>query len=272
MVSCLYHLDDFIWNLACDKLSYVDQLSLSETCQRFYNLIQTNKASKHFEELVKNIYSSQKQIQDAVKEFIRKANLYDIESSDKLYLNYFFLILKHALHPKKVAAHLFWCQRNYSFLREDCKLCSQVIRFYDNIPEIYLYAEHLSDIWEEEIPKVFDEKLYYKREGVRFTCHYFENVYTKFQLVNLFGIIAVRIFFNLSKKYIFLTQFKQKELLYEFFKGESRIIFSTVCSSVSINYVEILLKELKPNVDYDSTYLKISNTFYVKYLKKILEY
>ena len=119
-----------------------------------------------------------------------------------------------------------------------------------------------------EIQKVFDEKLYYRHEAGRFTCYYLENIYSKFQLINLFGVIALRIFFNLSKKYIFLTQFKQKELLYKFFIGESRIIFSTVCGSININCVESLLKELKPFVDYDSTYLEIPNSFYIKYFKK----
>ena len=108
-VCCLYRLDKYLWNLMFDKLSYRDQLNLSETCRRFYNLIKNKQASKRFEELFKNIYSRPKQINDIVKEFIRKVNLYEIEPSDKLYLNYFLSILKQELLPKKITAHLLWC-------------------------------------------------------------------------------------------------------------------------------------------------------------------
>ena len=233
-----------------DKLSYVDQLRLSETCRRFYNLIKNKLASKRFEELLKNIYSNPREINDTVEEFNCRAKFYDIEPSDKLYLKYFISILKQELLPKKITAHLFWCQRNYSLFREDCNLCSQVIRFYNEIPEKYLFAENFADLWNGEIQDVFYEKLHYRVQDGRFTCQHFENINSKLQLVNLFGIIVVRIFFNLSKK---------------FFIDESKIIFLAVGRSININYVESLLKEIKPFVDYDSTYLKIPNSFYITY-------
>ena len=267
---CLFHLDNYLWNLVLDKLSYVDQLRLSEICRRFYNLIKNKLASKRFEEVFKNIYSNPREINDIVEEFNCRAKFYDIKSSDKLYLKYSISILQQELLPKKITAHLFWCQRNYSLFREDCKLCSQVIRFYDEIPEKYLFAENFADLWNLKIQDAFYEKLYYRVQDGRFTCQHFENIYSKLQLVNLFGIIAVHIFFNLSKKYIFLTQFKQKKLLCKFFIGASKIIFLAVCRSININYVESLLKELKPFVDYDSTYLKIPNSFYVNYLEKCI--
>ena len=106
-VCCLYHLDNYLWNLVFDKLSYVDQLRLSETCRRFYNLIKTKLASKHFEELFKNIYSNPRQINDIVEEFNCRAKFYDIETSNKLYLKYFISILKQELLPIKITAHLF---------------------------------------------------------------------------------------------------------------------------------------------------------------------
>ena len=221
-ISCLFNLDDYLRNIIVGKLSYADQLSLSETCQRFFNLIKTKQITKRFESLFKAIYLSQEQILYAVQEFIRKLNLYEIEITDKLYLNYVLSILKEALHPKKITAHLLWCQRNYS-LKEDCKICCQVIRFYDEMPTIYLHTKHYADLWEKKIEKVFSDELHYKIEESHSSldCQYFENIHSKAQLVNLFGIIALRIFFNLSKKYLFLTQFKQKEKIYRFFLAES---------------------------------------------------
>ena len=197
---------------------------------------------------------------------MRKVNLYEMELTDKIYLNYFFSILKEALHPKKITAHLLWCQRNYS-LKEDCKLCSQVIRFYDEMPIIYLHTKHYADLWEKKIETVFSDELHYKIEELHSPpdCQYFENIYSKAQLLNLFCLIALRIFFNLSKKYIFLIQFKQKEKIYKFFIAESRGIFSTVCDNIDPDYIK---KVLKPFVDYDANYLKITNSFYLKYLEE----
>ena len=170
--------------------------------------------------------------------------------------------MKEALHPKKITAHLLWCQRNY-LLKEDCKLCCQVIKFYDEMPTIYLHTKHYADLWEKKIEKVFSDELHYKIEESHSSldCQYFENIHSNAQLVNLFGIIALRIFFNLSKKYLFLTQFKQKEKIYRFFLAESRGIFSTVCDNIDADYIKKVIKVLKPFVDYDATYLKITNSF-----------
>ena len=256
--------DNYLWNIVVSKLSYADQLSLSETCQRFFNLIETKQITKRFKSLLKAAFLSQEQIKYTVQEFIRKVNLYD-----KLYLNYFFSILKEALHPKKITAHLLWCQRNYS-LKEDCKLCSQVIKFYNEMPTIYLHTKHYGDLWEKKIETVFSDELHYKIEELHSPpdCQYFENIYSKAQLINLFVIIALRIFFNLSKKYIFLTQFKQKEKIYKFFIAESRGVFSTVCDNIDPDYIKKVIKVLKPFVDYDANYLKIANSFYLKYLEE----
>ena len=109
-----------------------------------------------------------------------------------------------SLTPKKITAHLFWCQRNYS-LKEDCKLYSQVIRFYDESPTIYLHTKHYTDLWDKNVEKVFSNDLHvnFKEEKLSPDCYYFENVYSKSQLINLFGIITLRIFFNIAKKFIF---------------------------------------------------------------------
>ena len=164
---------------------------------------------------------------------------------------------------------MFWCQRNYS-LKEDCKFCSQVIRLYDELPTIYLHAKHYTDLWDKNVEKVFSDELHFKFEDDQISadCYYFENVYSKCQLINLFGIITLRIFFNISKKFIFVTQFKQKERFYKFFLAESRRLFSVVCDNIDIDYVKNVLKKLKPFIDYDATYLKITNSYYIKYLEE----
>ena len=180
-----------------------------------------------------------------------------------------FSMLKQLLTPKLIFAHLFWCQRRSSFLNE-CGLCCKVKRFHDEIPVIYLHSKHYTDFWDTQTEKVFSERLYIAPEiiGKYRDCVYFENGYTKHQLINLFGIIAIRLVFNIGKRYIFMTKSKEKERFYKFFVGESRSIFIVVCDNISIDFVKKVLKDLKPNINHDPTYLKITNSHYIKYLEE----
>ena len=180
-VSCLYHLDDYHWNIILGKLCYIDQLSLSKTCQRFFNLIETKQINKRFKELFKIFFVSQEEIKEVLFYWKFKAKYYAlIEQSDKLYLEYFFLISMSVLTPKKITAHLFGCQRNYS-LKEDCKLCLPVMRFYDELPIIYLHRKHYTNLWDKNVEKVFSDELHFKFEDDKISadCYYLENVYCK---------------------------------------------------------------------------------------------
>ena len=116
-----------------------------------------------------------------------------------------------------------------------------ILRFYDEVPAIYMHSKHYTDFWDKHTEKVFSDELHFRLEvnQMERDCRYFENVYSKHQLISLFGVIAMRIYFNLSKKYIFVTQFKQKERFYKFFVSESRNIFTVVCDNIAL----ILLKK-----------------------------
>ena len=108
--SCLLHLDDYHWNIIISKLNYVDKLNLSETCKRFFNLIETKQINKHFNGQLKKFFSSQEQIKDVIRDFIRKfqAKYFEsIEQTDKIYLEYFFSILRKSLTPKLISAICF---------------------------------------------------------------------------------------------------------------------------------------------------------------------
>ena len=177
-----------------------------------------------------------------------------IDQSDEFYLEHFFFILRQALTPKLIFAHLFWCQRSYSF-KQECEFCSK----------------HYTDLWDKHTEKVFSDELYFRLEEINQIerdCRYFENIYNKHQLINLLGVTAMRIYFNLAKKFIFVTQFKQKERFYTFFLSESRNIFTAVCDNICTDFSKNVLKGLKPFVDYDPTYLKITNSYYMKYLEE----
>ena len=247
-----------------------DQLSLSETCQRFFNLIKNKRVKIRFQEIFEQVYSSKEEIKDVVcRKF--KAKYYHelVEQTDELYFEHFFTVLKFQLTPKKILAHLLWCKRNYS-LKENCNLCSQVIRFYKESPLLYLHSKHYSDLWNKDVGKVFSDELHFQHESNKISddCCYFKSIYSFSQLVDLFGVISLRIFFNLSKRFAFTVQLKHKESSYNFFVSESRQIFQAICDNIDINYDEDKIKVLKPYIDYDATFLKITNTYYLKYLEE----
>ena len=117
--------------------------------------------------LFEKIYSSQEEIKYVIKAFVRKfkAKYYHefIEQADELYFEHFFTILKLELSPKKIAAHLLWCRRNYS-LKENCNFCSQVIRFYKESPLLCLHSKHYSDLWNKDVERVFSDELHFQHE------------------------------------------------------------------------------------------------------------
>ena len=272
-VSCLMHLNDYHWCFIISRLSLADQLNLSETCQRFYYLIVNRQLTIRFQEHFEKIYSSKEEITDFIRAFVHKfkAKYYldSVEQSDELYFEYFFYHFEARTNPKKIVAHLLWCQRNYS-LKDNCIFCSQVIKFYKESPLLYLHSKYYSDLWNKDVEKVFSDELHYQHDinKISADCYYFENIYSFSQLVNLIGVIALRVFFNLSKKFIFTVQLKQKELFYNFLVSESIQIFQAVCDNIDIKYVEDKIKVLKPYNDYDATSLKITNCYYLKYLEE----
>ena len=149
--------------------------------------------------------------------------------------------MKEALHPKKITAHLLWCQRNY-LLKEDCKLCCQVIRFYDEMPTIYLHTKHYADLWEKKIEKVFSDELHYKIEESHSSldCQYFENIHSKAQLVNLFGIIALRIFLIYQKNIYFSLNLNKRRKYIGFFLQKAEVYFQLYAITLTL----IILKKL----------------------------
>ena len=85
--------------------------------------------------------------------------------------------------------------------------------------------------------------------------------------MNFFGVIGVRIYFNIGKKHFFIRQFRQKHL-YNCFLQFSRKLFSAIIESVKKHYVSNVVRLLRPVRDYDPTHLKITHTFYMRNIGK----
>ena len=271
--SYLLLLDDYHWRHILSKLSLVDRLNLSKTCQRFFNLVNDNQLMINFKHHVKKFFKSKLNVTYIIEGFCSNVQVkfyrYAVEESDKIYLDFFFNILKLELTPEKILAHLLRCRRNYSF-QDNCDSCSQVVRFYNDTPIIYLYSTYYNDIWNKQTEKVFTDELHFQKNKEKYLCYSerFENVHCFSQLINLIGVITIRIFFNVSKKYLFTVQLKQKEVFYSFFVSESKRIFTAVCDNINVRYLKEQMKLLEPFIDYDASLLKITNTYYLKYLEE----
>ena len=207
--SCLLLLDDYHWRYILSKLSLVSKLNLSHTCRRFYELINDDSRTIRFKQHVKKVYKSKLNLKFLIEGFCNNVQTkhyrYVVEKADKVYLGFFFDILKLELTPEKILAHLLWCQRNYSF-EDNCDYCSRVVRFYNETPVSYISSTYYNDLWNKETEKVFYEELHFQKSKEKHLCfsEHFENIYSFPQLINLLCVIAICIFFNIGKKYLLL--------------------------------------------------------------------
>ena len=143
-------------------------------------------------------------IDDSLNDFKRrfkfKFNHYSF--FNKLYLEYLLFNLKESITPKIICAHLFWCRRT-KLARNECNMCCEVKKFSDEPPVVYLHSKHYTNFWDAHAENVFAESGI---DNVLKDCVYFENIYTQHQFINLFGSIAIRLFFNVAKKNIYFLQ------------------------------------------------------------------
>ena len=161
----------------------------------------------------------------------------------------------------------FWCQRK-NILESKCRICTQVFKWEGDSDDIFLYSSKYMDFWDTHAEKLFCSDTYLS-ENCKLTnvrCTYFEEFYTSHQLVNMFGTIACRIFIYLGKRNFFVGRMNN-EGIYRYYGKFTRKLFSFVCSNIRPGYANKAIYELRPAIDYDSTYMKIVNLKYTEYLE-----
>ena len=192
----------------------------------------------------------------------------DIENI--LCLKYFLAILREHLNSRFIFGHLYWCKR-YNNLKNRCRFCCLVKRcFVLNKNESdcrYYYCLYHYQQFDEHHKRIFEENDFFSKDLNKTfnNCRPFEHVCSYNQLINLFGVIAVRSFFNIGKNYFFIGRFKQKHL-YEFFMSMSGRLFIAITKNVSKQYIADAILHFRPIRDYDPSYLKISNVPYIDYI------
>ena len=75
----------------------------------------------------------------------------------------------------------------------------------------YVFALYHHQAYDQHHGSIFINDDYFSKDlnTVYKQCDYFGHIYHYNQLINLFGLIAVRIFFNIGKKYFSLGRMKR---------------------------------------------------------------
>ena len=201
---------------------------------------------------------------DFVRTFKSKFYQGYVHESNQKYMDY-VLQKFNTINGEVILAHLLWCTRNS--LLANCDLYVKVVRFYNDMPEGFVCNRFYNALWDKKIEKVFDERYCYLGMNIRqlCVCDNIENVCNFSTFINFFGVIAVRLFFNIGKQFIFTVRLRN-ESFFTFFSDQSKTIFARICANLEQDTVENIIRELIPLTDYNPAFLKITNEHYTKYL------
>ena len=192
--------------------------------------------------------------------------------ANKLYLKWFLSYFKEQLNERFLFGHFCWCRRNTND-KYSCKFCIPVERCfkpdYGEINTTGIYSLNSYGRWNENFTNFFQNLHYYSNDMniLHRHCPPKDVIYCYNQLLNYFGKIAVGVYMNLGKRYIFIGNFKQK-FFYEKYIEQSRYLFSSIVLNVKKAYIKTAVRSLVPVAHYDPSYLIISNIPYIQYPKK----
>ena len=248
----------------------INKLNLSRTCSRFCKIINKQKQTIRFLKNCKEIthhFASFLPLQTFCEYFkLKFYNTHVVEKSDQFYINYVLKKICDFITPEKILAHLFWCTRNR--LLFNCDLCVKVPQFYNEIPDGFINKAFFHELWNKNVERVFDERYCYQGVVLKQSCvcDNIENLSTVAAFANFYGVLLIRIFFNIIRKHVLSVKLKNKELFLNFFREESKTIFNSRCSDLDIDCITNLAKRIKPNLDYNPSFTKITNINYINYL------
>ena len=253
----------------------INLFNFSRTCMKFCKLVNKQKQMKNFLKNCRNIthFSSALSLMTFTYHF--QDQLYGkkvIEESDQFYLDYVLRRICSSISTEKILAHMFYSLRNRHCF--DCDLCIKSPGI--SAPSIsgkvihFVNRKFYNELWNKKIELVFSEDYCY--QGVTIikscVCDNIENINSIGTFTNFYGVIAIRILFNIVSKYFSKVKIRCKSVILNFFRDQKKALFDSLCSDIDNDIISTLLKDLKPNTDYNSRFLKITNIHYVTdYLK-----
>ena len=144
-----------------------------------------------------------------------------IEESDQFYLDYILNRICLSISTEKILAHMFYCLRNRHC--SDCDLCIKSPGISG--PSIsgrdihFVNRNFFNELWNKKIELVFSEDYCYQGVAIikSCVCENIENINSIGTFTNFYGVIAVRIFFNIVSKYISKVKIRCKNVILNFF-------------------------------------------------------
>ena len=251
-------------------MTIINKLNLSKTCSRFCKLINKQKQIVRFLSYSREILHCQFIAFYSFRQFVSnfKSKFYSrfVNKTDQLYLNYVLEMFCN-ITAENVLAHFLWCTRN-KFLF-DCDLCVKVEQFYKDMPDQFVCKKFYYELWNKNLEQVFNDRYCYQGVLVRqhCVCDNIENICSTAVFMSFYGAIAIRIFFNIAKKFIFGVRLRNKEIFFAFFSEQSKIVFISLCDDLDANVIAKFIRKLKPCIDYNSRFTKIPNKHYIDYLE-----
>ena len=158
---------------------------------------------------------------------------------DRLYFANFKHQIKLHLSRRFIFGHFFWCQRK-GILNSQCDKCVKTFQWHSESKDYLWYSRDYSDYFRHN-KSVFSEDAYtYLNDmlNVNKKCNYFENVYTPTQIINLFGVVACRLYLNLGKKYFFVGKLKDNSYQYAYYSKQTKKLFDFVCHNINYRYAD----------------------------------
>ena len=206
---------DELWFIVISLLSYIDRIQLGRTCKKFHYLANDSDFMRRAKKHLSDIFVVPIE-RDFGREFCAAfANYFRQHYRDPeniLYMKNFLTIVREHLTSRFLFGQLYWCQRNTN-LKNQCKFCCLVRKCYildkSEKETRYHYVLYHYQKYNEHHERIFEENDFFLKDLNRVfkKCQPFEYVYSYNQLVNLFGIVAVRVFSNIGKNYFFVGRF-----------------------------------------------------------------
>ena len=156
-----------------------------------------------------------------------------------LYFANFKHQIKLHLSRRFIFGHFFWCQRKGT-LHSQCDKCVKTFQWHSESKDYLWYSRNYSDNFRHN-ESVFSEDTYtYLNDmlNVNKKCNYFENVYMPTQLINIFGVVACRLYLNLGKKYFFVGKLKDNSYQYANYPKQTKQLFDFVCHNINYRYAD----------------------------------
>ena len=166
---------------------------------------------------------------------------------DRLYFSHFKYQIKVHLSRRFIFGHAFWCQRK-GILNCQCDKCVKTFQWHSESKGYLWYSRDYNDYFRhnEAVFSVDSYTFLSDMLNVNKKYNYFENVYTPTQLINLFGVVACRIYLNLGKKHFFVGKLKNNSYQYAHYSKQTKKLFDFVCNNINYRYADYAVYNYKP--------------------------